>query len=52
MQVSGFRSRFVFESLPAGVFIRLPFQGEGVWSRDPVFRTWDSWTILKALGQV
>ena len=52
MQVSGFRSRFMFESLPGGFFIRLPFLGEGVWNRDPVFRTWDSWATLKALGQV
>jgi len=52
MLITAFRSKFIFETLPIGFYVRLPFLGEGTWSRDPSWRVWSSWRELKALGQV
>lgn len=52
MLIDAFRSRFIFETLPGGFFIRLPFIGQGVYHCDPGFRVWDSWGTLRATGEV
>lgn len=35
MLVTAFRSRFVFEVLPGGFFLRLPYLGQVCFTRDP-----------------
>lgn len=49
--LSFFSSRFVFESLPGGFFIRLPFIGQLTVAPDGG-TCFDPWRVIKATGEV
>ncbi|WP_337996269.1 hypothetical protein [Oleispirillum naphthae] len=43
---------FILETYSNGIFLRLPLIGQAFISRDPGFRAWDSWSALRASGEV